>query len=130
MKVPQLDLNAQYTPLREEIEAAVLGVLRSQRFILGREVEALEHEIAAYTGARYAVACASGTDALLLALMALEIGPGDEVITTPFTFFATAGMIHRLGAKPVFADIEPESFNLDPEDVARRINSRTRAIIP
>lgn len=130
MRVPQLDLAAQYAPLREEIEAAVLGVLRSQRFILGREVEALEREIADYTGATHAVACASGTDALLLALMALDIGPGDEVITTPFTFFSTAAVIHRLGAKPVFADIEEKSFNLDPEDVARRINSRTRAIVP
>ena len=101
MRVPQLDLAAQYATLRPEIEAAVLRVLESQQFILGREVAALEGEIAAYTGAEHAIACASGTDALLLALMALDIGPGDEVITTPFTFFSTAGMIHRLGAKPV-----------------------------
>lgn len=130
MKVPQLNLAGQYAALREETEQAVLRVLASQQFILGPEVEALERDVAAYAGAAYAVACASGTDALLLALMALDVGPGDEVITSPFTFFATAGCIHRLGAKPVFADIEPDSFNLDPKQVARRINSKTRAIVP
>jgi len=130
MRVPPLDLQAQHAPLREEIEAAVRRVFASGRFILGAEVEALEAEIAAYTGARHAVACASGSDALLLALMALEVGPGDEVITSPFTFFSTAGAIHRLGARPVFADIEPESFNLDPDQVDRRISPRTRAIVP
>jgi dTDP-4-amino-4,6-dideoxygalactose transaminase len=130
MKVPQLDLEAQYAALREEIEGAVLRVLRSQRFILGEEVAAFERAMAEYTGAGHAVACASGSDALLLALLALDVGPGDEVITSPFTFVATAASIHRLGAKPVFADIEPETFNLDPKQVARRINSRTRAIVP
>ncbi|HZS52073.1 MAG TPA: DegT/DnrJ/EryC1/StrS family aminotransferase [Bryobacterales bacterium] len=130
MRVPQLDLQAQYAPLREEIEQAVLRVLSSQRFILGEQAEALEREVALYTGARHAVACASGSDALLLALMALDVGPGDEVITSPFTFFSTAGSIHRLGAKPVFVDIEPETFNINPKRIAARINSRTRAILP
>lgn len=130
MKVPQLNLQAQYTPLQEEIAAAVRRVLASQQFILAREVEGFEREVAAYTGAVHAVACASGSDALLLALMALDVGPGDEVITSPFTFFSTAGSIHRLGARPVFADIESDTMNLDPQAVAGRISSRTRAIIP
>jgi dTDP-4-amino-4,6-dideoxygalactose transaminase len=130
MRVPQLDLQAQYAPLREEIEQAVLRVLSSQRFILGEQAEALEREVALYTGARHAVACASGSDALLLALMALDVGPGDEVITSPFTFFSTAGSIHRLGAKPVFVDIDLETFNINPKRIAARINSRTRAILP
>ena len=130
MRVPQLDLQAQYARLGPQIEQAVRRVLASQQFILGAEVEAFEREISAYTGAAHAVSCASGTDALLLAMMALDIGPGDEVITTPLTFFSTAGCIHRLGATPVFADIEPGTFNIDPKAVAGRINSRTRAIIP
>ncbi len=129
MTVPQLDLSAQYASLRQELEAAVLGVLRSQRFVLGQEGEALEREICCYTGAAHAVACGSGSDALLLALRALDIGPGDEVITTPFTFVATAAAIQRLGARPVFADVEADSLNLDADQVARRINSRTRAIV-
>jgi len=130
MKVPQIDLAAQYGPLKDEIERAVLRVLGSQQFILGPEGSSLERELAAFTGASHAIACGSGTDSLLIALMALDIGPGDEVITSPFTFFATAGCIHRLGAKPVFADIEPDSFNIDPGQIARSINSRTRAIVP
>ncbi len=130
MRVPQLDLAAQHAALGDELAAAAQRVLASGRFILGPEVERLEHEIAAYTGARHAVACASGTDALLLSLMALGVGPGDEVITTPFTFIATAGVIQQLGARPVFVDIEPAGFGMDPERVARRISSRTRAILP
>lgn len=130
MKVPQLDLAAQHAALGPELAEAVQRVLAAGRFILGREVEALEQELAAFTGTAHAVACASGTDALLLALMALNVGPGDEVITSPFTFVATAGAIHRLGARPVFVDIDPQTYALDPNQLARRINSRTRAILP
>jgi dTDP-4-amino-4,6-dideoxygalactose transaminase len=130
MKVPQLDLAAQHGALGQEFAAAIYRVLASGRFILGREVEALESELAAYTGAAHAISCASGTDALLLALLALDVGPGDEVITSPFTFIAAAGVIHRLGARPAFVDIDPRTYGLDAEQVARRINSRTRAILP
>ncbi len=130
MKVPLLDLKAQYATIREDIRRAVDGVMDSQYFILGPEVAALEEEVAAYVGAPYAIGCASGTDALLLALMALDVGPGDEVITSPFTFFATAGSIWRLGATPVFVDIEAETFNIDPEAVAAAIGDKTKAIIP
>jgi dTDP-4-amino-4,6-dideoxygalactose transaminase len=130
MKVPQLDLAAQHAAMREELMQAVERVLTSGRYILGPEVDALERELAAYTGARYAIACASGTDALLLALMALDVGAGDEVITSPFTFVATAEVIHRLGARPVFVDIDPRTYGLDPNAVAHQINSRTRALVP
>src|SRR5579862_7542480 len=112
--IPFLDLKLQYQAIRNEVNAAIARVTESQQLILGAEVESLEHSIAAYSGARHAVGCASGSDALLLSLMALGIGPGDEVITTPFTFFATAGSICRAGATPVFVDIEPATFNLDP----------------
>jgi len=125
-----LDLKAQYAGIREEVEAAIRHVMESQHFILGPEVEALEKEIAQFTGCRHAIACASGSDALMLALMALEIGRGDEVITAPFTFFASAGSIARVGAKPVFADIEPGTFNISPEAIERAITTRTRAIMP
>ncbi len=127
---PFLDLQAQFEPMREEIREAVLRILESQRFILGPEVERLEAAVARYVGCRFAVGCASGTDALLLALMALGIGPGDEVVTTPFTFIATASCIARLGAKPVFADIDPATYNLDPAAAAKLISKNTRAIIP
>ncbi len=128
--VPLLDLRAQLETIREPVNEAIARVVESQQFILGPEVEALEHEMAEYCGARYAIGCSSGTDALLLALMALDIGSGDEVITTPYTFFATVGVITRLGARPVFVDIEPESFNIDPAAIAPKITSRTRAIVP
>lgn len=128
--VPLIDLVEQHAAIRGEVQQAVDAVFSSQKFVLGEEVTELEHEIAAYCDARHAIGCASGTDALILALMALDIGPGDEVITSPFTFFATASAIHRVGARPVFADIDPVSFNLDPEAVAAAITPRTRAILP
>lgn len=121
-EVPLLDLKGQYAPLRAEIEAVMKEVCDSQTFILGPKVEALEGEIAAYSNAAHGVGTSSGTDALLLALMALGIGPGDEVITTPFTFFATAGVVSRLGARPVFCDINPHTCNLDPAAVAAFIS--------
>jgi dTDP-4-amino-4,6-dideoxygalactose transaminase len=130
MKVPLLDLKAQHQTISEEIMAAVSSVFESQQFILGNEVEAFEREAAAYCESEFAVACASGSDALLLALMARGIGPGDEVITSPFTFFATGSAVTRLGAIPVFVDIHAPDFNLDPELIERAITPRTRAIIP
>jgi dTDP-4-amino-4,6-dideoxygalactose transaminase len=128
--VPLCDVLAQYRGLQDEIDAAVLRVLRSGQAILGPEVTAFEDEAAAYCGAAHAVGCASGTDALLLALHGLDIGPGDEVIVPPFTFFATASMVVRTGATPVFADIDPLTFNIDPAQVERKITSKTRAVIP
>jgi dTDP-4-amino-4,6-dideoxygalactose transaminase len=128
--VPLLDLKAQYAAIREEVRAAVERVLESQHFILGPEVEALEHEIAAYSQCTYGIGVSSGTDALLVALMAIELKPGDEVITTPYTFFATGGCISRLGARPVFVDIEPASFNLNPNQIEAAITPRTKAIMP
>jgi dTDP-4-amino-4,6-dideoxygalactose transaminase len=125
-----LDLQLQFEQIRDEVMQAVTKVLDTQRFVLGPEVEQLEEEIADYLGCRFAVACASGTDALILALMAAGIKAGDEVITTPFTFVATASAIVRAGATPVFADIDPQSYNLAPQSMARAITSRTRAIIP
>jgi dTDP-4-amino-4,6-dideoxygalactose transaminase len=130
MKVPLLDLTAQYGTIRWEIRKAIDRVCEAQNFILGPEVSACEDEIASFCGASFAVGLSSGTDALLAALMALEIGPGDEVITTPFSFFATAGVIARLGARPVFADIESDSFNLDAREVRTKISRRTKAIMP
>src|ERR1700682_6363223 len=127
---PFFDLKGQYAQIRDEVQAAVARVFESQHFIYGPEVAAFEQEIAAVAGTKFAIGCASGSDALLLALMALEIGPGDEVITPPFTFVATAGSIARLGARPVFVDIEPGTFNLDPQKIERAITPRTRAIMP
>src|SRR5215475_381648 len=123
MKVPLLDLKAQYSTIRSEIREAIERVVESQYFILGPEVEALEKEIAFFCNARFAIGVASGTDALLAALMAVGVGPGDEVITTAYSFFATAGVISRLGARPVFVDIDPKTFNLDSGAVGEKITS-------
>jgi dTDP-4-amino-4,6-dideoxygalactose transaminase len=128
--VPLLDLSAQYAPIRQDIIDALTRVADSQRYILGPEVEALERELADWLEVRHAIGVSSGTDALLIALMALGIGPGAEVIVPTFSFFATAGSVHRVGATPVFVDIDPVTFNADPSAVARAISPRTRAIIP
>jgi dTDP-4-amino-4,6-dideoxygalactose transaminase len=130
MSIPMLDLKAQYDPILVEVRAAIDRVLATHRYIGGPEIEELEGEIARHCGTRHAVGLSSGTDALMVALMALGVGPGDEVITTPFTFFATAGSIWRLGAKPRFVDIEPRTYNLDPGKVAAAITPRTKAIMP
>ncbi len=130
MTVPLLDLKAQYAQIKTDIVPVVQEVMDSQLFILGPKVEELERNIAEYSRADYAVGVSSGTDALLVSLMALDIQPGDEVITTPFTFFATAGTISRLKAKPVFADIDPATFNIDPAKVEEAMTSRTRCILP
>src|SRR5438552_13314644 len=127
--VPLCDLQAQYRTIAAPIEEAVLRVLASGQVILGPEVAALENEIAQYCGTAHGVGCASGTDALLLALHALDIRPGDEVILPPFTFFSTAGMVCRMGARPVFADIDPDTYNLDSLQVENKITERTRAIL-
>ena len=128
--VPLLDLKAQYAPLREAIAEAVERVVESQRFILGPEVEAFEQDVARYVGVRHAVGCASGTDALILALAALDVGPGHEVLTTPFSFFATASCAYRVGARPRFADIDARTFNVDPERLDAAVGPRTRALLP
>jgi dTDP-4-amino-4,6-dideoxygalactose transaminase len=128
--VPQLDLAAQYASIGEEIRAAVERVLASQQFILGREGAALETGIAHLCGAAHGIGVASGTDALILALRACGVSAGDEVIIPPFTFVATASAVNAIGARPVFADIRPDTYNLDPSDLARRITQKTKAIIP
>jgi dTDP-4-amino-4,6-dideoxygalactose transaminase len=128
--VPLLDLKPQYVALASEFDAALTAVIESQHFINGPVVAAFEREAAAFIGSKHAIGVASGTDALLLALWALQIGPGDEVITTPFTFFATAGAVARLGATPVFVDIEPGTFNIDCDAVEAAITERTKAVIP
>lgn len=129
MTVKLLDLVPQYEGIRGEIREAIEDVVSSQQFILGPKVELLERRVAAYCGAQHGVGVASGSDALLLALMALGVGPGDEVVTTAYTFFSTVSSITRLGATPVFADIDPATYNLDPASVARRVTPRTKAIL-
>ena len=130
LSVPALDLKAQYETLRDEIERVVRDVIESQHFILGPEVSGLETEVAGYCGVGHGIGCASGSDALLLPLMALGVGPGDEVITSPYTFFATGGAIWRTGARPVFVDIEPDTYNLDPVRLEEAVTTRTKVIIP
>lgn len=130
MHVPLLDLKEQYATIRDEIRTAIDRVCESQQFILGPEVEALEAEIASFCDSRCTIGVSSGTDALLATLMALQIGPGDEVLTTPYSFFATAGVIARLGACPVFVDIDPQTFNIAPTAIEASITVRTKAILP
>jgi dTDP-4-amino-4,6-dideoxygalactose transaminase len=130
LKVPLLDLQAQYRPLRDEILAAMTRVADSQRFIMGPEIQALEAELAALLRVDHALAVSSGTDALLLALMAIGVRAGDEVITPTYSFFATAGCVSRLGARPVLVDIDPETYNVDPVAIERAITPRTKAIVP
>ncbi|MBI2378996.1 MAG: DegT/DnrJ/EryC1/StrS family aminotransferase [Deltaproteobacteria bacterium] len=125
-----LDLSAQHSPIREELRQAMDRVMDSQAFIMGPDVAAFEAEMSKDLGVKHAIGCANGSDALVLALQALDVGPGSEVITTTFSFFATAGAIARLGARPVFADIDPETFNLDADDVERKLSSKTKAIMP
>jgi dTDP-4-amino-4,6-dideoxygalactose transaminase len=128
--IPILDLKAQYQSIKDEVDAAVLGVMASGHFVLGPNVKALEAEVAEYVGCQYGIGVASGTDALRLSLAALDIGPGDEVITTPFTFVATANTISHSGARPVFVDIDPRTFNIVPAQIEAAVNERTRAIVP
>lgn len=137
MNIPLLDLKSQYESIREEIIEATMEVYQSQQFILGPKVEALENEIAAYTQAKYAVGVSSGTDALIISLMCEDIRPGDLIVTSPYTFFSTAGSIARLGAIPVFVDIDTHTYNIDPEKLEKKIStlnaeerSRLKAIMP
>src|SRR5277367_5236480 len=125
-----LDLKAQFATIRKEVMDAVTRVMESQLFILGKEVVAFEDEVAVALSAKHAVGCASGTDALVLALLAAGVAPGDEVITTPFSFVATAGSIAWIGAKPVFVDIDPNTFNIDPSLIAKAVTGKTKAIMP
>ena len=128
--VPLFDLKAQYLAVKDEVDKAIADIFESQYFILGPEVKALEEEIAAYCGVKRAVGCSSGTDALLMSLMALGVRPGDEVIIPSFTFFATGGVVHRLFAKPVFVDVDPETYMMDPAKIEEAITEKTKAIIP
>jgi dTDP-4-amino-4,6-dideoxygalactose transaminase len=130
MQVPLLDLKAQYATIKDEVLAAVAEVLESQRCIGGPKVEELERQIAQVSDCQHAVGVSSGTDALLNCLMSLQIGPGDQVITTPFTFFATVGCIARVGARPVFVDIDPRTYNIDPDLIEAAVTKNTKAIMP
>ena len=130
MPVPLLDLRAQHATIKDEVVRAMMRVVDDQLFILGEPVERLENAVAALSRTKYAIGCANGTDAILLALRALDVGRGDEVVTTPFTFFATAGTVHNVGATPVFVDIEPDTFNIAPDAVAAAIGPKTKAVIP
>ncbi len=129
MAVPLLDLKAQHATIRDEVVAAVMDVVDQQAFILGDPVAQLECSVAGLSQVKYAVGCANGTDALLLALRALDVGAGDEVVTTPFTFFATAGAVHNVGARPVFVDIDPRTFNISPDAIRPAVNEKTKAVI-
>jgi dTDP-4-amino-4,6-dideoxygalactose transaminase len=130
MPVPLLDLRAQHVTIKDEVVPALMRVVDDQLFILGAPVEQLEQSVAALSRTKYAIGCANGTDAILVALRALDIGRGDEVITTPFTFFATAGTVHNVGATPVFVDIEPKTFNISPDAIAAAVGAKTKAVIP
>lgn len=130
MPVPLLDLKAQHASIRDEVVTAMMEVVDAQTFILGEPVARLEADVARLSRTKHAIGCASGTDALLLAFRALDIGKGDEIITSPFTFFATAGTIHNVGAKPVFVDIEPKTFNIDPAAAKAAVNARSKAVVP
>ncbi len=129
-QIPNLDLAPEIDSLGDELEAAISQVVRSGRYILGPQVAAFEEEVASYLHVRHAVGCNSGTDALVIGLRALDIGPGDEVITTPFTFFATAEAISTVGARPVFVDIDPATFNIDPAQIEAAVSPRTKAVLP
>ena len=130
MPVPLLDLRAQHATIRDDVVGAMMQIVDDQAFILGPPVERLEQAVAALSNTRYAIGCANGTDALLLSLRALDVRHSDEIVTTPFTFFATAGAIHNVGARPVFADIDPDTFNISPQAAAAAVNGRTKAVIP
>ncbi len=130
MAVPLLDLRAQHATIRDDVVGAMLQIVDDQAFILGAPVERLEQAVAELSNTRFAIGCANGTDALLLSLRALDVKHGDEIVTTPFTFFATAGAIHNVGARPVFADIDPDTFNISPQAATSVVTEKTKAIIP